>query len=56
VVAFAHKGRIAMAEARARNDALAFRLDVGSYPTLMVRGGTGNQGSEFRAQDSGLRV
>ena len=37
VAAHTFKGKFAVAEARARNDALALRLDVGSYPSLMVR-------------------
>lgn len=35
VLAHTFKGKFAVSEARARNDALALRLDVGSYPTLI---------------------
>ena len=36
VAAHSFKGKIAVAEARARNDALALRLDVASYPSLLA--------------------
>ena len=48
VVSFMFKGRVAVAEARARNDALALRLDVGSYPSLVaVCGGDTDQTVTF---------
>ena len=34
VVAHMNKGKVAVAEARARNEALALRLDVATYPSL----------------------